>query len=157
MIFQDGWRGKVHGPASFVRVFVIEFRRMGAAALCVPRGRDRVRYVANTALCHAPHRSAPLRNGLPRQPQLDEATHGVGAAVGGLLGRIVIMQCAVIFGGMLAQKYGSNAPMYIVIGLKLLSDLGGKPLRGATITTKSGSGKNATVRTIKLPDDTSPS
>ena len=24
MIFQDGWRGKVHGPASFVHVFVIE-------------------------------------------------------------------------------------------------------------------------------------
>ena len=67
-------------------------------------------------------------------PQRGETTDGVGAAVGGMLGRIVIMQCAVIFGGMLAQKYGSNAPMYIVIGLKLLSDLGGKPLKGVTIT-----------------------
>ena len=24
MIFQDGWHGKVHGPSSFVRVFVVE-------------------------------------------------------------------------------------------------------------------------------------
>jgi len=60
----------------------------------------------------------------------------------------------VIFGGMMARAYGSNAPMYIVIGLKLLSDLGGKPLSGANICVKSGTGGTRTVRTVKLPDET---
>ncbi len=158
MIFEDGWRGKVHGPASFVRVFVIESGAWapllfaflaGATAFATSPARPYVMRLVEARLLQ--------KDKVGLVPQLDEATHGVGAAVGGMLGRIAIMQCAVIFGAMLAQKYGSNAPMYIVIGLKLLSDLSGKPLRGGTITTRSGSGKNATVRTIKLPDDTSPS
>ena len=155
MIFQDGWRGKVDGPVSFVRAFVIEFGAWapllfaflaGAAAFVTSPTRPYVMRLVEARLLR--------KDKIDDVPQLDEATHGVGAAVGGLLGRIVIMQAAVIFGGMLAQKYGSNAPMYIVIGLKLLSDLGGKPLSGATITMESGTGGASTVRTVKLPDET---
>jgi len=143
MIFQDGWRGKVHGPASFVRVFVIESGAWVPLLFAFLSGLVAFVMAQPSKIASAPQRG--------------EASDGVGAAVGGMLGRIVIMQCAVIFGAMLAHYYGSNAPMYIVIGLKLLSDLRGKPLRGVTITTESGSGKNATIQTIKLPDDTSPS
>lgn len=155
VIFQDGWRGKVDGPASFVRVFVIESGAWapllfaflaGAAAFVTSPARPYVMRLVEARFLR--------KDKVEMLPQLDEATHGVGAAVGGMLGRIVIMQCAVIFGGMLAQKYGSNAPMYIVIGLKLLSDLGGKPLRGVTITTESSSGGKSTVHVVKLPDDT---
>jgi hypothetical protein len=155
MIFQDGWRGKVHGPVSFVRVFVIEsgawapllfaFLAGAAAFVTSPTRPYVVRLIEEPLL---------RKDKIEGVPQLDEATYGVGAAVGGMLGRIFIMQAAVIFGGMLAQKYGSNAPMYIVIGLKLLSDLGGKPLSGVTIEIQSGRGANATVRSVKLPDET---
>jgi hypothetical protein len=47
---------------------------------------------------------------------------GVGPAVGGALGRIVLMQVAIIVGGMLARKYGSIAPWLILIALKTLAD-----------------------------------
>ena len=43
-------------------------------------------------------------------------------AVGGALGRIVLMQVAIILGGMLARKFGSTAPWLILIGLKTLAD-----------------------------------
>jgi hypothetical protein len=96
-----------------------------------------------------------LRKHLVEQsPELNEETHGVGAVFAGLLGRIFIMQAAVIFGGMMARSYGSNAPMYIVIVLKLLADLGGKSIGGGTLTMQTGSG-DATMRTVKLPDKSS--
>jgi Family of unknown function (DUF6498) len=47
----------------------------------------------------------------------------VGAIVGVLYVRILIMQVAIIFGAMWAQKIGSIAPILIVIGLKTLFDL----------------------------------
>ncbi len=153
-IFQDGWRGKVDGPASFVRVFVVEsgawapllFALLaGAVAFLTSPTRPYVIRLAEARILR--------RDIVEQSPQLGEATHGVGAAAGSLLGRIFIMQAAVIFGGMMARSYGSNAPMYIVIGLKLLSDLNPKRI-AVDVTTQSGSGRGATVRTVKLPDDT---
>jgi hypothetical protein len=154
-IFQDGWRGRVDGPASFVHVFVIEsgawaplvfaFLANAAAFLTSPTRLHVVR-LAEARI---------LRKDLVEQPQLDEETHGVSAVIAGLVGRIFIMQAAVIFGGMMARSYGSNAPMYIVIVLKLLSDLGGKSISGGTLTMQTGSSGDAAVRTVKLPDDTS--
>lgn len=142
MIFQDGWRGRVHGPMSFVQVFVVESGAWAPLLFTFLSG-----LMGFVTAQSTPYKIATV-------PQRGETSDAVGAAVGGLLGRIVILQCAVIFGAMLARSYGSNAPMYIVIGLKLLSDLGGKPMRDVTITTESGSGKNATVQTVKLPDET---
>ena len=48
----------------------------------------------------------------------------VGSVVGGLYLRIVIMQVAIIFGAMASFRYGTLAPLIIVIGLKTLIDLG---------------------------------
>jgi hypothetical protein len=48
----------------------------------------------------------------------------VGSVVGGLYLRIVIMQVAIIFGAMTSFRYGTLAPLIIVIGLKTLIDLG---------------------------------
>jgi Family of unknown function (DUF6498) len=154
-IFQDGWRGRVDGPTRFVRVFVIESGAWvpllfaflaGAVAFLTSPTRPQIVRLAEAHV---------LRNNIVEQsPRLDEATHGVGAAVGGLLGRIVIMQVAVIFGAMLSRSYGSNAPMYIVIGLKLLSDLGGKPLGGGSVKMQSKFGGKSTTQTVKRPDET---
>ena len=73
-------------------------------------------------------------------PQAAPAKGGVGAVVGVLYVRIVIMQVAIIFGAMLAQKIGSIAPILIVIGLKTLSDLamGGHAPTGKGVTFSSG-------------------
>jgi hypothetical protein len=73
-------------------------------------------------------------------PRAEPAKGGVGAVVGMLYVRIVIMQIAIIFGAMLAQKIGSMAPILIVIGLKTLSDLamGGHTPTGKGVTFSSG-------------------
>jgi hypothetical protein len=52
----------------------------------------------------------------------DEAADGVTPAIGGTLGRIVMMQVATIIGGMFARTYGDMAPWLILIGLKTLFD-----------------------------------
>jgi hypothetical protein len=48
----------------------------------------------------------------------------IGSVVLGLYGRIIIMQVAIIFGAMAALRFGTVAPLVIVIGLKTLIDLG---------------------------------
>ena len=53
----------------------------------------------------------------------EAGSDAVGEVVGGLFVRIVIMQIAIIFGGMLARTYGSIAPLLIVIGCKTLIDV----------------------------------
>ncbi len=60
-----------------------------------------------------------------RNPLADGANphgDGVGAAIGGTLGRIVMLQVATIIGGVLARSYGTTAPWLILIGLKTLTD-----------------------------------
>jgi hypothetical protein len=62
-----------------------------------------------------------------------DAGDAVGSVVGGLYGRIVIMQVAIIFGAMASLRFGTVAPLVIVIGLKTLIDLGTRlsPIFGA--------------------------
>jgi hypothetical protein len=59
----------------------------------------------------------------------------VGAVVGQLYVRIVIMQFAIILGGWISSKLGSLAPLLIIITLKTLVDLvtGLAPLSGQAI------------------------
>ena len=52
------------------------------------------------------------------------AGDAVGSVVGGLYLRIVIMQVAIIFGAMASLRYGTLAPLVIVIAFKTLIDLG---------------------------------
>jgi len=68
-----------------------------------------------------------------------------------LLGRIVIMQAGVIFGAMLARSYGTNAPMYIVVVLKLIFQSGGGTASGANIELTTSSGSDTV--SVKLPDE----
>jgi hypothetical protein len=57
-------------------------------------------------------------------PAARPGNDAVGVIVGGLYVRIFIMQAAIIFGAMFSQSRGSLAPLLIVIGLKMLVDLG---------------------------------
>jgi hypothetical protein len=47
-----------------------------------------------------------------------------GSIIGGVYARILLTQAGVIFGGMALQRYGTMAPLAIVVGLKTLLDLG---------------------------------
>jgi len=57
------------------------------------------------------------------RPPIGQPGDAVGSVVGGLYLRIFVMQAAIIFGGMASQRYGSLAPLVIVIALKTLADL----------------------------------
>jgi hypothetical protein len=57
------------------------------------------------------------------RPADDKPSGVLGSLVGGLYLRIFIMQAAIIFGGMAAQRFGSLAPLVIVIVLKTLADI----------------------------------
>ncbi len=54
-----------------------------------------------------------------RKPSAD----AFGSVAGDVYGRIIITQAAVIFGAMAAQRYGTTAPLAIVVGVKTLFDL----------------------------------
>ena len=60
---------------------------------------------------------------LARTPD-DPSSNAVGSVVLGLYGRVFLMQVAIIFGAMAAYRFGSVAPLVMVVGLKMLIDLG---------------------------------
>ncbi len=156
LLFSGDWTKKVRGPISFVQEFVIQsgawiplLFALLAGTIAFLTSPTRPQFVRDL-------QARFLRTSVVTEtPKLDEATHGVGAAVGGMLGRIVVMQIAVIFGAMLAKNYGSQAPLLIVIGLKTLFDLSGgrgSSTKGIEITSKSTSFGKTTETTFRLPD-----
>ncbi len=60
---------------------------------------------------------------LARPPADTGKGDAVGSVVLGLYGRIFIMQFAIIFGAMASSRFGSMAPLVIVIALKTMIDL----------------------------------
>lgn len=120
VLFSHDWPHHVTGPISFVREFVI------ASGAWIPLT---LAFLAGFAgFCHSAarpdfvgaieRRLYPMRTSVV--PEAPKPSDGVGPAVGGMLGRIAIMQVAVIIGAMLSRSYGSEAPLLIMIGLKTL-------------------------------------
>jgi hypothetical protein len=154
LLFSGEWTKTVRGPISFVQEFIVHsgawiplLFALVAGAVAFLTSPTRPQFARDL-------QARFLGSGVVEEaPKFSEATHGVGAAVGGMLGRIVIMQAAVIFGAMLAKSYGTQAPMLIVIGIKTLFDLGGsRPLKGVEVKMESRTlGKN-TEKSVRLPD-----
>ena len=119
VVFSGNWSKVVHGPVSFAAVFIV------ASGAWVPL---LFTWLAGAVGFYQCPKSRAVRRWMRGQafdsdsgiegPQPD----GVGTAIGGTLIRIVVMQVAVILGGMLAQRYGTTAPWLILIGLKMLLD-----------------------------------
>lgn len=119
-IFSGDSATGVHGPVSFAAKFIVAsgawkpllFTWLAGAIGFYesPKRNDFARAIL-------PLRARPV---VPdgEEPRGD----AVGAAIGGTLGRIVMLQVATIVGGMLARNYGTTAPWLILIGLKTLSD-----------------------------------
>jgi hypothetical protein len=122
VIFSGDWGRIVHGPVSFAAVFI------GASGAWAPLLLTLL--AGAVGFYQSPKRPTAfgrflrrlsLRRRIESLPAAAPAD-GVGPAVGGALGRIVLMQVAIIVGGMLARKYGSIAPWLILIALKTLAD-----------------------------------
>jgi hypothetical protein len=110
LLFSDGWTKRVHGPVSFVRELVIESGAWIPLLFAFVAGLISFLIERQRAMA-----SALAPDG--------KAEDRVGSVVGGLYGRIVVMQIAIIAGAWFAKEYGSKAPLLIVIALKTLFDL----------------------------------
>jgi hypothetical protein len=120
VIFFGTWGRVVHGPASFASAFIIASGAWAPLLLSVLAGAVGFYESAKRQTVFSRFWSRFRRR--PQAPMVDGSADGVGPAVGGALGRIVMMQLAIILGGMLARKFGSTAPWLILIGLKTLAD-----------------------------------
>jgi hypothetical protein len=120
VVFSGASAAGVHGPTSFVSKFVIASGAWQPLLFTLLAGAF--------GFYESPKRTDFLRAvrlSPPRQGSVVVASptgDGVGAAIGGTLGRIVMLQVATIIGGMLARSYGTMAPWLILIGLKTLAD-----------------------------------
>lgn len=153
LLFSGDWTTTVRGPISFVQAFVIDSGAWMPLLFALIAGA--------VAFVTSPTRPQAVRDLQARftrsavveeTPKLGEATHGVGAAVGGMLGRIAILQVAVIFGAMIAKSYGSMAPLLIVIGIKTLFDLRSQPLTGVKVDFDTRTLRQNSKHSVRLPD-----
>ncbi len=123
VMFSGASAAGVHGPVSFAAKFIIGSGAWQPLLFTFLAGA--------VGFYQSPKRTDFMRafQSLPQQPIADVSNwhgdgdgDGVGPAIGGTLGRIVMLQVATIIGGMLARSYGTIAPWLILIGLKTLTD-----------------------------------
>ena len=115
----------LHGPTGFVSRFVVESGAWAPLLLTLLTG------AVGFGRSMASRDDASERRTAVSQP-----VDGVGAAIGGALGRLVLMQIAIIVGGMFARSYGSAAPWLVLIALRTMLDYQ-RPDRGAARLTAS--------------------
>jgi hypothetical protein len=128
VVFSGASAADVHGPFSFASKFIIAsgawvpllFTWLSGAVGFYesPMRSDFARGIRDRL---SPSRQVTV---VASNPPAD----GVGAAIGGTLGRIVMLQVATIVGGMFARSYGTTAPWLILIAIKTLLDYQ-RPLR----------------------------
>lgn len=119
VLFSGHWSATIHGPAGFVQQLIIANGAWIALAVSI--------VVGTISYLLTPPRAA-LIDRLGARIGLRLAAKNrddFGLILAKLLKRVVLMQVAIIVGGMLANSYGSMAPLLILIGLKALIELGG--------------------------------
>ena len=119
VMFSGASAADVHGPVSFASKFIVASGAWQPLLFTWLAGA--------VGFYQSPKRNDFMRaiRPLPQQSIADVSNRhgdGVGPAIGGTLGRIVMLQVATIIGGMLARSYGTTAPWLILIGLKTLTD-----------------------------------
>lgn len=119
LMFSGASAAGVHGPTSFAAKFIIGSGAWQPLLFTWLAGA--------IGFYQSPKRNDFMRaiRLLPSRPIADAPNShgdGVGPAIGGTLGRIVMLQVATIIGGMLARSFGTTAPWLILIGLKTLTD-----------------------------------
>jgi len=108
VLFSGAWAQRVHGPVDFARQIVIQ------SGLWVP-----------LLLMFAVRGFAAISENREWARVLPSNTPGVGAIVGGLYARIVIMHMVVLLGAWVAIAFGSAlGPIILLVVLKTLVDVG---------------------------------
>ena len=130
VFFAGNWTKVVRGPITFWQHMVIASGAWVPLLLSLIGGLARYIFTPPHPRLIA---GAMERIGFVGKP----ATGDVGSAYATLFWRIFAMQAAIIFGAMFVQSYkATNAPLYILIGLKTLSDLAGTvKLRPQVVTS----------------------
>ncbi len=121
VLFSAGSAAAGRGPASFVHELVFASAAWLPLLLASVAGfmdflRTPKRFVLRIERLFAPDRRFAAHDASGK-------SDGVGPAVASPLVRIVLMQVAVILGAMMVQKYGTDVPFYLLIGLKTLIDI----------------------------------
>lgn len=114
----------MRGPISFVQAFVIDSSAWipllfaflaGAVAFFTSPTRPQfardlqARFLGTSVVENA--------------PKLDETTHGVGAAVGGMMGRIIVMHLTILIGAFFAAALGTAGALMFLVAIKIVIDL----------------------------------
>jgi hypothetical protein len=121
VIFAGEWKARIHGPTDFYGEIVVASGLWGVLlTLFVSRGVSFLFHALKPSFIVAAERLVPIP-GLPRPPAAGPVD--AGSLIGGVLGRIFLMQVAIIFGGYVALRFGSRAPLFILIVLKTLIDV----------------------------------
>jgi hypothetical protein len=127
VIFSGDWFKRLHGIGDFVETFYIASDAWIPLLLVtlaggadVLTGQYRPQFMAAVAqrLRIVPAVAAPRAAG-----------DAVGSITGALLGRIVLVQFAIIGGAWAAGRWGSLAPLTIIIGSKTAFDFGHRAVR----------------------------
>jgi hypothetical protein len=122
-LFAGGWPRRVDAAGGFIPVIVLHtglwipllflFASHGLSFWKRTTGRDPFQAASRVLVGEAPV--------VATQPE----TQPQPVSLGPLYARIIAMQLAIIFGGMLALALGSMAPLLILIGIKTIVDAGG--------------------------------
>lgn len=119
-LFSWEWLKKVHGVTSFFDALFVANGLWIALVLMFVAGW--IAYLVSSSQGYP----RAMERGLYPKKKLapaDGSSDAVGAIVGGLYVRIVIMQIAIIAGAIFANSFGSIAPLVIVIVCKTLADM----------------------------------
>jgi hypothetical protein len=122
LLFSGDWFRRVGGVGDFLYTFFIASGAWAPLLFAAIAGAIDVL----TGEFHPPFVDALGRRlHVALAPRADPAAIGdpLGGIVGGLYLRVFVMQAAIIFGAMASVKYGTTAPLVIVIVLKTLIDL----------------------------------
>jgi hypothetical protein len=138
VMFSGEWLKKVHGVGSFFSELLLANGVW--VALLVMFAAGWISYL----LREEPSYPRTMERGLyPKAVKDSQAGDAIGAVIGGLYVRIVVLQVGIIFGAMFAQGYGSMAPLLIVIGLKTIFDFAatwwGWKVKGMTVSSSNTS------------------
>jgi hypothetical protein len=122
VIFAGEWKQRIHGLSDFYGQIVVASGLWGVLLmLFVSRGVAFLFHALKPGFILAVERFVPIP-GLPRPPPARPID--AGDIIGGVLGRIFLMQVAIILGAYVSLHFGSRAPLFVLVVLKTLIDVG---------------------------------
>jgi hypothetical protein len=126
VIFSGDWFKRLHGLGDFAHTFYIASGMwMPLLLVTIAGGADVLTGAYRPQFMNALMLRLRLVSASPPASDADP----VGSIIGGMFGRIVVMQVAIICGGWVALRWGSLAPLAIIIGIKTLFDFGHRSAR----------------------------